>query len=260
MQRQNPEPRERLQPTKPFSEKPAAFQREPERNPAAHGNHLHSHGPTVDAAVIKMLTYKEISFSFKYDVVTLVYGIFMLAIVFLGYHFRENIIIDEIYEKFQAGREAYKKATPISMSRLIPEIIKFFSLCAYDILIIMYLIKPLKQATKEERDLTKNYQDLLKKLGSDRPNVQENIKKIEAMQAKKTEMISHRYTVYNATMLQELKLGLSLNFILSTFGMLSFFITSVDLFDPDLYQGRLSNVPSLLRDTLVRRRPLPNGS
>lgn len=214
----------RLQNNKQHSERPAAFQREPDRN---HAGHNHNHGPTVDPAVIKMLAYKEITYPLLVDVTTLAYGVVMVGIAYLSFHFRESIIIDEIYEKFQNNREKFLKPIPITLVRMVPEMIKFYSFCAYDILVIMYLIKPIKAATKEERELTKQYQELLKKLSLDRANVQDNVRKIEKMQIQKSEMLSHRYTSYNAIMLQELKLGLSMDFILATLGFFSFFITSV---------------------------------
>lgn len=253
-----PGPDGREQGARQFSEKPAAYQREPDRGHGGH-NHLHNHGPTVDPALIKMLTYKEVAYPMSSDVITLAYGILMVVIAYVAFHFRESIIIDELYEKFQASREKFVQSTSFNVVKLIPEAIKFFSMCAYDILIIMYLIKPLKGSTKLEREVSKQYQDLLKRLNGDRSNAQENIRRIETLQAKKNEMVSHRYTVYNASMLEQLKAGLSVNFILATLGLLSFFVTSVSFSNLDGRQGPVSDASTLLRNDGVRSSLSENG-
>lgn len=219
---------DRLKENKGFNEKPAAYQRAPDHHHGHNHQHGHnSHGPTVDPAVIKLLTYTEISYPFLFDIVTILYGLLMVFVAFLGFHFRESIIIESSYEKFQSHLEQFSRPIPISIQRLIPEAVKYFSLCAYDILIIMYLIKPIKARTSEEKEVAKEFQTLVKGLGADRTDAQDKVKKIENLQGRMGDMVAHRFTAYNATMLQELKLGLSLDFILAIIGMITSMIMGV---------------------------------
>lgn len=205
-------------------QQPAAIQRPPDR-----GGHVHHHhGPTVDQTVIQLLSYREREYPMDLDLTTVGFGVLCIAITYLSYYFRENIINDEVYDRFQESRVKYAEAAGINMVRLIAEAIKFFSLCAYDVMIIMYLVKPLKNSTNEERELVKQYQDLVKRINNaDRANAQEIIKKAEQIQSKRSDMLSYRYTNYNSTMNLALKTGLTLNFIIAFMGLLSFFITSV---------------------------------
>lgn len=209
-------------------QKPAAYQRLPERGGHNHNNHQHSHGPTVDQSVIQLLSFKESDFPRDMDVTTFIFGIFAVVLTYTAFFFRESIINENVYDKFQESRIKFAEGSGFTMVRLIPEAVKFFSLWAYDILIVMYLIKPLKNSTKEERELVKQYQEILKRVNSvDKASAQELIKKGEQIQAKRSDMLSYRYTNYNSCMNMALKTSLSLNFIIASLGLFSYFITAV---------------------------------
>lgn len=225
------------------NELPAAYQRIPERH-----NITHTHGPTVDQTVIDLLTYKEVSYPSELDITVLGFGICSVALAYLAFFYREQIINDEIYEKFQDQRGRYAESPGLTMIKIIPEAIKLFSLFAYNVMIILYLIRPLKTSSSEERDLTKKYNEMLKTLGNgNRDNAQAKAKLIEGIQNKRSDMLSYRYKMYNSSMNHALKEGLSLDFIISCLGMAAFFITSVLSIEPDLGKAALSTISDVLR-------------
>lgn len=188
------------------------------------------HGPTVDQSVVHVLTFREIEYMYEFDVAVLVYGVMAVVITYMAYAYRDHIINSAIYDKFHDHKVKYAESPGLVLIRVVPEAVKLFSLFAYDVMIIMYLVRPLKNSSHEERDLTKKYQDMMKALGStNRGNAQNSIRVIEELQSRRSDMLASRYKLYNDTMLHALKSGLTLDFLIACLGMIAFLVSVVTL-------------------------------
>ena len=196
-------------------------------------DHRHSNQMKIDQKVLDQLRYREVKYLGNLDIATATFGIFSVILCYVAYFNKEMIINDLIYDKFQEHRSNYAESSGLTMIRIIPEAIKLFSLCAYDIMVVLYLVKPIKSLSTEERTLMKQHQETMKALSAmnvqnvDKEVAKNGLKKLEEIQRMRSEMMSSRYVTYNLAMLHVLKSALSLDFIIACLGMASFFVTNV---------------------------------
>ena len=83
------------------------------------------------------------------DLAAIFYAILALMLSFGAYLMRDHIVNDELYDKFRENISRFSSSTDLNWPLIFAESIKFFSICAYDILVVMYLIKPLRSPTSE---------------------------------------------------------------------------------------------------------------
>ena len=99
--------------------------------------------------MLKHLSFRPVRIPGIMDLAAIIYAILALILSFGAYLMRDSIINDELYDRFRENINRFSNSTDLNWPLIFAESIKFFSYCAYDILVIMYLIKPLRSPTSE---------------------------------------------------------------------------------------------------------------
>lgn len=159
----------------------------------------------------------------KTQIAGFVYVGISLATVCLASIFRENIIDENIYERFQENIDSFRHKNSLSGPLLVSDAIRFWSVCAYDVLIILYLLKPLKQACPEEKRLRKFFNDGIVKINqSKEKNIPEKLRiELNDSETRRRALKKDRLIVYNEIMLQMLLSCLAFDLVLGSAGFLS---------------------------------------
>lgn len=99
--------------------------------------------------VLETLRFQDAPVSNSTSLVSLVYPLVSVLLAYTALAYQESLVTDEMYVKFHENLDRYNKLTEISGPMILAEFIKFFSVCAYDVLVVMYLIKPLRSTSSE---------------------------------------------------------------------------------------------------------------
>lgn len=101
--------------------------------------------------VLQRLRHEDVGVSWSTSLVSLAYPVLTVLLAYAAQAYQEALVSDEMYVKFHDNLERYNRQTELSGPLVLAEFIKFFSVCAYDVLVVMYLIKPLRTASSDVR-------------------------------------------------------------------------------------------------------------
>ena len=119
------------------------------KNQDDHRNHNHSAEDKAKSELVSRLKFSFHPYHTTTDIISLIYPVLTVLLAYVSYYDRDRIVSDELYSRFHENLERFNKATEISGPLIMAEFIKFFSICAFDILVIMYLIKPIRSPSSE---------------------------------------------------------------------------------------------------------------
>ena len=107
-------------------------------------NHGHEHEETPSS-----LSYQRTIHPLLLDVYSFSLSGLIVMLTYLSWRYEDSIITFESRARFDENLQKYVNSTDFNSSVLMAECIKYFSTFAYDLLVILYLINPLKQITKD---------------------------------------------------------------------------------------------------------------
>ena len=177
--------------------------------------------------VSKKLGYHEAKLPGIIDTVSFFYPGLVVMLTYCAYFYREKLINDELYDRIQENIERFTKDHTITSGLLVAEAIKFFSSLAYNVLVVLYLIKPLRQETNEEKNSKKQVKEILEKVRAEKQANPEIQRKVAYLRESSLASKYSRLIEYNRMSLLLYKQSLSMDFIFSCCGMISFVVNKL---------------------------------
>lgn len=91
----------------------------------------------------KGLIFRILPLPFELDLGAYGFAALVVILTFGSYALRDKIVDFESFDKFRDKIKKFSIVRDFSHQMILVEFIRYFSVCAYDFLVILYLVKPI---------------------------------------------------------------------------------------------------------------------